>query len=53
MKIGSNQYDYYIHWKGNIGTGEMAQQLRALPDFPEDQASIPSAHMVAYNHLQL
>jgi hypothetical protein len=33
------------------GAGEMAQQLRALTALPEDLSSIPSNHMVAYNHL--
>jgi hypothetical protein len=31
--------------------GEMAQQLRALTVLPEVLNSIPSNHMVAYNHL--
>ena len=30
---------------------EMAQQLRALMAIPEVLSSIPSNHMVAYNHL--
>jgi hypothetical protein len=34
-----------------IRAGEMAQQLRALTALPEDLSSIPSNHMVAYNHL--
>ena len=33
------------------GTGEMAQQLRALTALPEVLSSIPSNHMVAHNHL--
>jgi hypothetical protein len=33
------------------GTGEMAQQLRALTALPEVLSAIPSNHMVAYNHL--
>jgi hypothetical protein len=33
------------------GAGEMAQQLRALAALPEVLSSIPSNHMVAYNHL--
>jgi hypothetical protein len=33
------------------GAEEMAQQLRALKALPEVLSSIPSAHMVAYNHL--
>jgi hypothetical protein len=35
----------------NLGTGEMAQQLRALTALPEVLSSIPSNHMVAHNHL--
>jgi hypothetical protein len=31
--------------------GEMAQKLRALTALPEVLSSIPSNHMVAYNHL--
>jgi hypothetical protein len=31
--------------------GEMAQRLRALAALPEALSSIPSNHMVAYNHL--
>jgi hypothetical protein len=31
--------------------GEMAQGLRALIPFPEVLSSIPSNHLVAYNHL--
>jgi hypothetical protein len=33
------------------GAGEMAQQLRALTALPEFLSSVPSNHMVAYNHL--
>jgi hypothetical protein len=33
-----------------VGTGEMAQRLRALPALPEVLSSIPSNHMVAHNH---
>jgi hypothetical protein len=29
--------------------GEMAQQLRALAAFPENQSLIPSTHMAAHN----
>jgi hypothetical protein len=32
--------------------GEMAQQLRALTALPEVLSSIPSNHMMAYNHLK-
>ena len=31
--------------------GEMAQRLRALPALPKVLSSIPSNHMMAYNHL--
>jgi hypothetical protein len=34
-----------------LGTGEMAQWLRAPPVLPEVLSSIPSNHMVAHNHL--
>ena len=34
-----------------LGTGEMAQQLRALSALAEDLGSIPSTHMVANNHM--
>jgi hypothetical protein len=30
---------------------DMAQQLRVLPVLPDDLGSIPSTHMMAYNHL--
>ena len=33
-----------------IGAGEMAQWLRVLTALPEVMSSIPSIHMVAYNH---
>jgi hypothetical protein len=33
------------------GAGEMAQWLRALTALPKVLSSIPSHHMVAYNHL--
>lgn len=33
------------------GTGEMAQQLRALAAFLEDMGSISGIHMVAHNNL--
>lgn len=32
-------------------TGEMAQQLRALDTFPEDEGLIPSTSVVAHSHL--
>ena len=38
--------------KNNSGSGEMAQWLRALTALPEVLSSIPSSHMLAYNHLQ-
>ena len=34
-----------------VGTGEMAQWLRALTALPEVLSSILSNHMVAHNHL--
>jgi hypothetical protein len=37
--------------KKKIGTGEMAQWLRALATLPEVLSSIPSKQMVAHNHL--
>jgi hypothetical protein len=37
--------------KGGGGSGDMAQQLRALAALPEVLSSIPSNHMVAHSHL--
>jgi hypothetical protein len=37
--------------KLGVGTGEMAQRLRALTALPEVLSSVPSNHMVAQNHL--
>jgi hypothetical protein len=37
--------------KVTFKAGEMVQQLRALTALPEVLSSIPSSHMVAYNHL--
>jgi hypothetical protein len=37
--------------KYTIRAGEMAQKLRALTALSEFLSSIPSNHMVAYNHL--
>jgi hypothetical protein len=37
--------------KFNYGSGEIAQQLRALTALPEVLSSIPRNHMVAHNHL--
>jgi hypothetical protein len=37
--------------KADEGAGEMTQWLRALAAVPEVLSSIPSNHMVAYNHL--
>jgi hypothetical protein len=34
-----------------VGSGEMAQQLRAAVDFAEDWSLVPSTHIMAYNHL--
>jgi hypothetical protein len=36
---------------GYCWAGEMAQWLKALTALPEVLSSIPSNHMVAYNHL--
>jgi hypothetical protein len=33
------------------GAGEMAQQLRALTDLPEDLGSIPGSRMAVHNCL--
>lgn len=33
------------------GAGEIVHWLRALASFPEGLGWIPSAHMMAYNHL--
>jgi hypothetical protein len=40
-----------IYENRNMGSGEMAQWLRALTALPEVLSSIPSNHMVAHNHL--
>jgi hypothetical protein len=40
-----------IDYKIVIGTGEVAQWLRALTTFPEDLGSISSTHMAAHNCL--
>jgi hypothetical protein len=37
--------------KKMLGAGVMAQKLRVLAILPGVQSSIPSNHMVAYNHL--
>jgi hypothetical protein len=37
--------------KSHVGTGEMAQWLRALTALPKVLSSNPSNHMVAHNHL--
>jgi hypothetical protein len=34
-----------------LGSGEMAQWLRALAALPEGMSSVPINHMVTYNHL--
>jgi hypothetical protein len=39
------------HKSGQVGAGEMTQQLRALAALLEVLGSIPSNHMVAHNHL--
>lgn len=33
----------------SIGAGEVAQRLRALAAFAEDQGLLPSIHMVSHN----
>ena len=38
-------------YKKHVQAREMAQQLRALIALPKVLSSIPSNHMVAYNHL--
>ena len=38
-----------LHDTGIIGTGEMAQKLRALAALAEDLGVIPSTHMAAHN----
>jgi len=41
-----------MHFKNRQrGAEEMAQQLRALTVLPEVPSSIPSIHMVAFDHL--
>jgi hypothetical protein len=45
------QQGYLKIQKEHSGTGEMAQQLRALAAFPEDPGSIPSTYMASHNHL--
>ena len=42
---------FYTHWSCNSQAWEMAQQLRSLTVLPEVLSSIPSNHMVVYNHL--
>ena len=37
--------------KQKLGSGEMAQRLRALAALPEVLSSNPSNHRVAHNHL--
>ena len=37
--------------KSTSGAGEMAQRLKAMTALLEVLSSIPSNHMVAYNHL--
>jgi hypothetical protein len=43
--------EFWSH-KEVLGTGEMAQWLRALNALPEVLSSIPNNHMVAHNHLE-
>lgn len=35
--------------RGTLGSGEMAQQSRALTVLPEGLGSVPNTHMVAHN----
>jgi hypothetical protein len=46
-----NKHQSFGLFKTNkLGSGEMAQLLRAPTALPEVLSSIPSNHMVAYNH---
>lgn len=36
-----------------IGSGKMAQWLRALAALEEDLGLVPSTHMLVFNHLKL
>jgi hypothetical protein len=38
-------------FKIHVQAGKMVPQLRALTALPEVLSSLPSNHMVAYNHL--
>jgi hypothetical protein len=42
---------FFLIKKINLGAGELAQRLRALPVLPEVLSSIPSTHMMAHNYL--
>lgn len=44
-------WDYCILKSKASRIGEMAQWLRASAALPENQSSVPSTHMEAYNHL--
>ena len=39
------------HLKPLPGDGETAQKLRVLAAFTENPSSVPSTHIVVYNHL--
>jgi hypothetical protein len=47
----NNKTNTYFIKTLNMRAVEIAQQLRALIVFSEVLSSIPSNHMVAYNHL--
>ena len=49
-ELGLNLVLTIVNEKGLERAGEMAQQLRAPTALPEVLSSIPSNHMVAYNH---
>ena len=42
---------FYLKRKKKNRAGEVAQQLRALADLPEDLGSIPNTHMATHNCL--
>ena len=60
LKEGILSNSHSSHWKAFVTTSElentraeeMAQWLRAPTAFPEVLSSMPSNHMVAYNHQQ-
>jgi hypothetical protein len=42
---------FIMFMKVDIGSGKIAQQVRALTALPKVLSSNPSNHMVAHNHL--